>query len=81
VDGITLILVVVAAPAIAGLGVSFLVAPGRTSRALHEWYIVPPAIQPGHRIGLLLGRMVGAGLIALAIDLAIHVTHLLVALQ
>ena len=65
----------IAAAAIVALGVALLVAPVRATRALNEWYLVPPAIQPGQRIGLAVCRLIGLGLAAGGCALAVSTTY------
>jgi hypothetical protein len=67
----------VAAAAIVALGFALLFAPVKTTRALHEWYLVPPELRPDHKIGVVAGRTVGLGLAAGGCSLAISVTYAL----
>ena len=64
----------VAAVAIAVLGGALLVAPVRSTRTLHDWYIVPPALEPAQRLRVAVCRVVGAGLVFGAIALAVSIT-------
>jgi hypothetical protein len=69
------------APAACWLGVCSLVAPSGTTRALHEWCIVPPAVQPGHHVRLLVVRVWGALLIVFSVFLGVRFVELMIALS
>jgi hypothetical protein len=75
------LLLVFVAPAACCLGVCLLVAPSRATRALHEWYIVPPAVQPGHRVRLFVVRLCGALLIVFSVFLAVSFASLMIDLS
>ena len=66
----------IAALAIVGLGGALAVSPVRSTRALHEWYIVPPEIRPGQRARLLICRVVGIALAVGGAAFAVSITHL-----
>jgi len=66
-----------AAAGIVALGGSMVVSPLRTTRALHEWYIVPPAVLAKQRVRVALCRLIGVVLIAGGCWLAASITHAL----
>jgi hypothetical protein len=67
----------IAAAATAVLGVALLVVPVRATHALHEWYIVPPAVRPEQKVRVATCRIVGAGLVIGACALAINITRVI----
>jgi hypothetical protein len=67
----------VAATAIAALGVALAVFPVRSTRALHEWYLVPPEVRAHQKLGLVACRLVGIGLLIGAAVFAISITDAL----
>jgi hypothetical protein len=79
-DGPTTILLVLAAFPIFGLGIALLVAPARTTAALNEWYILPPAVGTDHHFLLTLVRASGIALMVFAVGLEIRALGLVVSL-
>ena len=65
----------IAAVAMVGLGLMLLLAPVRSTQALHEWYIWPPALQPHQRLGLAGCRVLGTGLVLGGCSLAVSITY------
>ncbi|MGO9873096.1 MAG: hypothetical protein ACLPVY_04780 [Acidimicrobiia bacterium] len=74
-DPSTYVFAYIAALAIVGLGGALAVSPVRSTRALHEWYIVPPAVRPGQRVRLLVCRAVGVALLIGGAAFAVSITH------
>jgi len=58
-----------------GLGGALAVSPVRSTRALHEWYIVPPEVRPGQHVRLLVCRAVGVALLIGGAAFAVSITH------
>jgi hypothetical protein len=75
VDPAMYVFAYIAALAIVALGGALTVSPVRSTRALHEWYIVPPEVRPGQRVGLLECRMVGVALLVGGATFAARITH------
>ena len=67
----------VAATAIAALGVALAVFPVRSTRALHEWYLVPPEVRSHQKLGVMACRLVGVGLLVGAGLFAVSITDAL----
>jgi hypothetical protein len=67
----------IAAVAMTALGIALLVAPVRTTGALHEWYIVPPAVRPHQKVRAAACRLVGAILLAGGGALAASITQVI----
>jgi uncharacterized membrane protein YedE/YeeE len=66
-----------AATAIVALGCALFIAPVRTTRALNEWYLVPPRLRPEQKVAVTAGRLVGLGLVAGGCSLGVSVTYAL----
>jgi hypothetical protein len=65
----------IAAATMAALGLALLIIPVRSTRVLHDWYIVPPALRPEQRLRVAACRLVGAALVLGGIALAISITN------
>jgi hypothetical protein len=79
-DGPTALLLIFAGPAIFLLGGWLAIAPRRATAALHEWYVVPPEVSAERWLALLLVRVVGMGLVVLAVWLELQILGLMSAL-
>jgi len=64
----------VAAAAIVVLGGALVVAPARVTRALHDWYIVPPRVEAAQRLRLAICRAVGLALCGGGVVFALSIT-------
>ena len=67
----------IAAAAMAGLGVALCVMPVRATHALHDWYIVPPAVRPEQKLGVIVCRIVGGALVLGGAALAVSITQVI----
>jgi hypothetical protein len=67
----------IAAAVMAFLGFALFLAPVRATRALHQWYIVPPAVQPEQTLQLAACRIVGIGLVGGGVALAVSITQVI----
>jgi hypothetical protein len=77
VDPVILGCVGVAVLGMVALGAALLMDPARCTRALNEWYVIVPAVATTNRIGLLVCRTAGAGLIVGGAALATSTVHLI----
>jgi hypothetical protein len=77
VDPVILGCVGIAALGMVALGAALLMDPARCTRALNEWYVIVPAVGATNRIGLLVCRAAGAGLIGGGVALALSAVHLI----
>jgi hypothetical protein len=66
----------IAAFAIVALGGALAVSPVRSTRALHEWYIVPPEVRRGQHLRLLACRLTGVALLLGGVAFAVSITRL-----
>jgi hypothetical protein len=80
-DGVTTILLVLAAVPIFVLGICLLLAPVRTTAALNEWYALPPPLRPDQAVRIAVARGCGIGLMILAVGLEINAVHLVINLS
>ena len=65
----------IAALAMAALGFALLFVPVRSTRALHEWYIVPPEIRSDQKLRIAICRVVGTCLVVGGCVFAISITY------
>jgi len=77
VDPIILGCVGIAVVGMVVLGTALIVDPARCTRALNEWYVIFPAVAATSRIGLLVCRAAGAGLIVGGAALAMSTLRLI----
>jgi len=77
VDPIILSCVGIAVIGMGALGAALIIDPARCARALNDWYVIVPVAAGTSRIGRLVCRAVGAGLMVGGAALAVSTLHLI----